>query len=333
MLIKRLSLLFCLFLCLSLATVSAQESTPEATPAAPTAEATVESTAEPTAEATVSVQFTESGSYNVRQPVGEFVRQYTVYVPEKYFELEAPVPLILALHGAGGTGQGMQAFSGLDAIADKEGFLVAYPDAISNSWNDGRNDGVKEINDLGYLEHLIDSVAEKADIDRTRVYATGFSRGAMMAYRLICNYPTQFAGIAAVASTFPTYLISECQNAPPVAVMMVQGTDDPIVPWTGIRNGYLSAMSSMRFWGQHNRCSTLGPIKEAVDLNPLDGTRLLIQSASKCVQPAMLYGVFNGGHTWPGHPIQAGMELGLTSADFDVAAAMWEFFEPLAVEA
>ncbi len=317
--IKRLSLLCCLLLCLCLATVSAQEATPETTP-------------ESTAEATASVGFTEAGSYNVRQPVGDLVRQYTLYVPESYFEAESSAPLILALHGAGGTGQGMQAFSGLDAIADKEGLLVAYPDAISNAWNDGRGDGVSEINDLGYLAHIIDSVAEKANIDRTRVYATGFSRGAMMAYRLICNFPTQFAGIAAVASTFPTYLIPECQNAPPVAVLMVQGTDDPIVPWTGLRTGYLSAMSSLRFWGQHNRCSTLGPIKEAVDLNPLDGTRLLIQEASKCEQPAILYGVFNGGHTWPGHPIQAGTELGLTSADFDVAVAMWEFFAPLAVE-
>ncbi|MCA0454356.1 MAG: hypothetical protein LCI00_10315 [Chloroflexi bacterium] len=311
--LKRLFLLACCLMCFCLATVNAQEATPEATPT------------------DASARFTISGSYNVRQPVGDLVRQYTVYVPESYFEAEAPVPLILALHGAGGTGQGMQAFSGLDAIADQEGLLVAYPDAISNAWNDGRGDGVSEINDLGYLEHIIDSVAEKADIDRTRVYATGFSRGAMMAYRLICNYPTQFAGIAAVASTFPTYLISECQNAPPVPVMMVQGTDDPIIPWTGIPRGYLSAMNSLRFWAQHNRCSTAGPIKEAVDLSPLDGTRLLIQTASKCVQPTVLYGVFNGGHTWPGHPIQAGMELGLTSTDFDVAVTMWAFFEPLVV--
>lgn len=331
---KLLSLLFGLMLCFTLAGVRAQDATPGTPPAAPTAETTPERTAEAPAEMTPEITaFTVTGTYTVRQPVGDIVRQYTVYVPPKYFELDTPVPLIMVLHGAGGTGQGMQSFSGFDALADKEGFIVAYPDAVSNAWNDGRGDGVSQINDLGYLAHLIDSVAEKANIDRTRVYATGYSRGGMMAYRLACAFPKRFTAVASVASTFPIYLISECQNAPPRPVMVIQGTDDPVIPWTGIPRAYLSAMNTLRFWGQQNRCSTLGPIREAVDLSPLDGTRLLIQAGSKCQQPVVLYGVFNGGHTWPGHPVQVDFDLGLTSADFDAAVAIWDFFQPLALEA
>ncbi|MBI1278399.1 MAG: hypothetical protein GC179_09750 [Anaerolineaceae bacterium] len=340
MLLKRLLLVSVLLLCLCIAAVSAQDASPEATPVATaeaTAEATVaavtESTAEATAEATAAVRFDVPGNYAVRQPVLNLTRQYIVHVPAKYFEMKAPVPLLLVLHGAGGTGQGMQSFSGFDAISDKEGFIVAYPDAINTAWNDNRGDQLSSIDDVGYLEHIIDSVAEKANIDLNRVYAAGYSRGGMMSYRLGCVLPTKFAAVASVASTFPMYLLLECQNAPPKAVMIIQGTDDPIVPWMGIQTAYFSAAESLRFWGQHNRCAVLGPIKESVDLSPLDGTRLLIQEGSKCKQPVVLYSVFHGGHTWPGHPVRASFDLGLTSLDFDAAAVIWDFFKGQSLEA
>jgi polyhydroxybutyrate depolymerase len=301
--------------------------TPEATQLAPTAESTVEATSEATAEATPAVRFKVAGTYTVRQPVGELRRQYTVHVPAKYFETEAPAPLVMILHGAGGTGRGIESYTGFDTLSDKEGFIVAYPDAISGAWNDNRGDEVQTVDDLGYLAHLIDSVADKANIDRTRVYAAGYSRGGMMSYRLGCVLPTQFAAVASVASTFPRYLLAECQNAPPKAVMVIQGTDDPIIPWMDIQRVYLSAADTLRFWGQHNRCKNLGPIREAVDLSPLDGTRLLTQDALQCKQPILLYSVFHGGHTWPGHPIDVAFDLGLTSMDFDASAAIWEFFK------
>ncbi len=319
---------------------SAQDATPEATPPESTAEvtriettaeATVEVTLEATAEATAAVRFEVAGTYTVRQPVGDLRRQYTVHVPAQYFEAEEPVPLVMILHGAGGTGQGIESFSGFDSLSDKEGFIVAYPDGINNAWNDNRGDEMSTVDDVGYLGHIIDSVAEKANIDRTRVYAAGYSRGGMMAYRLGCALPMQFTAVASVASTFPMYLLLECQNAPPKAVMVVQGTDDPVVPWMGIKSAYFSAAETLRFWGQHNRCSNLGPIKEVVDLSPLDGTRLLTQEGSKCRQRIALYSVFNGGHTWPGHPINAPFDLGLTSMDFDASAAIWDFFKAQAL--
>jgi polyhydroxybutyrate depolymerase len=305
---------------------STAEATAEVTKAA-TTEATIEATSEATAEATPIVRFDVPGNYAVRQPVVNLTRQYVVHVPAKYFEMKAPVPLLLVLHGAGGTGQGIQSYSGFDAISDKEGFLIAYPDAINTAWNDNRGDELSTVDDVGYLEHIIESVAQKANIDLNRVYTAGYSRGGMMAYRMGCVAPTKFAAVASVASTFPMYLLLECQNAPPKAVMIIQGTDDPVVPWMGIQTGYFSAADSIKFWGQHNRCTVLGPIKEAADLSPLDGTRLLTQEGSKCQQPIVLYSVFHGGHTWPGHPIQAPFDLGPTSMDFDAAAAIWDFFK------
>src|SRR6266496_4128231 len=127
--------LFCIFVMLLLVSVTAaQDATPE-------------------------VRFEAPGSYTVRQPVGDLHRQYIVHVPAKYFEDKKPGPLVMLLHGASGTGQGMESFTGFDALSDKEGFIVAYPDAINTAWNDGRGDEASEIDDVGYLEHIIDSVA------------------------------------------------------------------------------------------------------------------------------------------------------------------------------
>lgn len=353
MLFKRLLLLTVFGFVLCIATAFAQDATPEATPAEataeatrieptaqPTSEATAEATAESTAEATSEAnaevtpapRFTQAGTYVVRQPVGDLRRQYTVHVPAKYFETEAPAPLLIVLHGAGGTGQGMESFAGFDMLSDKEGFIAAYPDGINNAWNDNRGDEMSTVDDVGYLNHIIDSLAEKLNIDLTRVYAAGYSRGGMMAYRLGCVLPTRFAAVASVASTFPMYQLLECQNAPPKAVMVIQGTDDPVVPWMGIQTAFFSAADTLRFWGQHNRCAVLGPIKEAPDLSPLDGTRLLTQEGSKCEQPIVLYSIFHGGHTWPGHPVQAPFDIGLTSMDFDAAAAIWDFFKGVTLQ-
>jgi len=330
---------FCVvFMLLLVSVAAAQDATPEATPPQASADTTAEATTEVTVEATVEVtteatpapqRFKEAGSYTVRQLVdGTLHRQYIVHIPAKYFETENPVPLLLLLHGAGGNGHGMETFTGFDGLSDKEDFIVAYPDAINTAWNDGRGDEASEIDDVGYLAHIIDSVAAKANIDRTRVYAAGYSRGGMMSYRLGCVLSDQLAAVASVASTFPIYLLTECKNAPPKAVMVIQGTDDPVVPWMGIQSAYLSAADTMKYWAQHNECPVIGPIKDAPDLNPLDGTRLLTQEAVKCKQPFVLYSVFHGGHTWPGHPVDmGGFDAGLTSRDFDASTTIWEFFK------
>ncbi|MBA3872547.1 MAG: alpha/beta fold hydrolase [Anaerolineae bacterium] len=361
MMIKKALFVFVLLLLL-VGIAAAQDATPEATPAeatteatlieataeatsiAPTAEATSvkataeatteltaeatsEATSEATAEATPAVRFKAAGSYTVRQQVADLTRQYIVHVPQKYFDDKKSVPLVLMLHGASGTGQGMEAFTGFDKLSDKEGFIVAYPDAINTAWNDGRGDDASVIDDVGYLEHIIDSVAAKADIDRKRVYAAGYSRGGMMAYLLGCVLPDKIAAVVSVSSTFPIYEFDQCKDSVPKPVMIIQGTDDPIVPWMGIQSAYFSATDSLRFWGKHNQCSILGPIKDSADINPLDGTRLLTQEAVKCKQPVILYGVFHGGHTWPGHPVQTDTNLGLTSLDFDASVTIWEFFK------
>jgi polyhydroxybutyrate depolymerase len=114
-------------------------------------------------------------------------------------------------------------------------------------------------------------------------------------------------------------------------VIVIQGTDDPIVPWRGAPGGYLSAADTVAYWSLHNQCDTYNGITLDDDVDPDDNTRVLRESFTGCEDSAdvMLYGIFYGGHTWPGGPIRAPFELGATSGDIDAARVIWEFFNSI----
>ncbi|MBZ0285542.1 MAG: hypothetical protein K8L97_32730 [Anaerolineae bacterium] len=301
----------------------AQDVTPELTPEV-TAEATPESTP-------VVMEFPGPGSYTVRQTFGEVERSYRIYIPANYAEGDEAVALIIVMHGAGGTGAGIESFSGFNELSEQEGFIVIYPNGVDNVWADGRDGdprvGVQD--DVGYLARVIELLKQSLRIDPARIYATGHSMGGFMAFRLACELPDQIAAIAPVAATFPNYLREECADSPPVPMLMAHGTDDNIVPWAGVPIGYFSAGESLGFWAIHNECATRDPITALEDIDPDDGTFVLREGYTDCAEGAdvQLYGVYHGGHTWPGHVIGVSFELGLTSKDLDATAVIWEFFK------
>lgn len=291
----------------------------------PTPEATAESTLEVTAEATSN--FPGAGSYTIQDTIGGLQRTYRIYIPETD-DPNALMPLVIVLHGAGGTGAWMESFTGFNDLADEEKFVVVYPDGINRVWNDGRigDARIGNIDDVDFMTQIIDFVSEKLPVEG--VYVTGYSMGGMLSFRLACELPDKIHAIASVASTFPEYLLSTCRNTDPVPVLIIQGTDDPVVPWVGIRGGYLSAANSLTYWANHNNCSTESGIGVQDDTDSNDHTRVLQQGFSECEGDAdvTLYGVIFGGHTWPGRPFEAPFELGLTSADIDATQVIWEFF-------
>jgi polyhydroxybutyrate depolymerase len=297
----------------------AQEATPELTP-----EATVEATPEPVFE------FPGTGAFTVQSSDGTFDRQYRIYIPDSYAEANSPVPLLLVLHGAGGTGASIAQVTAFNDLADTHGFIVIYPDGYNRIWNDGRppDPRVGPVDDVAYLADVIQSLQGALNIDPARVFATGYSAGGMMAFRLGCELPDMIAAIAPVATTFPQYLVSNCQGTPPLPVMIIQGTDDPVIPWVGYQGGYLSVGQSLEYWGNHNGCAETSPQILLPDVEASDGTLVVFESRADCSDDAevQLYGIYHGGHTWPGHPLQAPFELGLTSLDIDATQVIWDFF-------
>ncbi len=253
-----------------------------------------------------------------------------------------PAPLVIVLHGGGGTGAGMIKLTGFNAVADREGFVVVYPDGVERHWNDGR--GVEwyrahtqEIDDVGFISALIDELSRKLNIDASRVYATGISNGGMMSYRLGCELSDRIAAIAAVTASLAVDMVKEWSPSRPVPVLIIAGTADPLVPWGGgeIRFGgrtfgtVVSVPDTVKFWVEKNGCMTTPVVRRLPDSDPDDGTSVRREAYSRCRGGAevVLYVVEGGGHTWPGG-LQYLPErtIGKTSREFNASEVIWQFF-------
>lgn len=141
----------------------------------------------------------------------------------------ARAPLVVVLHGEGASAEQARDDLGWNAVADHEGFVVAYPEGVDHGWNAGpsccfpNNAGV---NDVGFLNEALSILTKQDLIDRSRVYAVGFSAGGSMAYTWECAHPGLLAGIGPVDAD----LLIECRDHAPVTVAAVYGGTDRLVP-------------------------------------------------------------------------------------------------------
>lgn len=165
-------------------------------------------------------------------------RSYLTYVPRG---LQPGAPLVLVLHGSGESAAQIRVGTGygFERLADERRFAVVYPNARSFDWNDCSRvgdfsvDGA-EVDDVGFLGVLVDKLVAEIGADRGRVFATGVSSGGFMAMRLALEAPTRFRAVAAVAANVPAPENFKCQPAGPgVSVMIMNGTQDPLVPFAG----------------------------------------------------------------------------------------------------
>lgn len=160
-------------------------------------------------------------------------RRADLYVPARVPQQRA-VPLLMVLHGLYLDPGSAEASSGLDQVADAEGVAVAYPQGLNQSWNAGTccdTASRDDVDDVGFLAHVVDLVNNVQAIDRDRVYVAGFSNGGMMALRAVCARPDVFAAAASVGGT----LQSGCLSAAPSSALLVHGLRDTTVPYAGTR--------------------------------------------------------------------------------------------------
>ena len=268
-------------------------------------------------------------------------RSYLLYLPSSYHQSTA-APLVVALHGGGGTGKKVDKLLHLNSLADQHGFIVAYPDAVDHHWNDGR--GVKKyrsqrenVDDVGFISGMIDTISGDFSIDHKRVYVTGASNGAMMSFRLGCELSYKITAIAPVIGSMPENIVAECAPTKPMPLMMINGTDDPLVPWEG---GYvhvyrkkmgkiISVRQTIDFWVTHNGCSPDPQIRKLPDTDPEDGTSVQKHIYRQCRDGAdvVLYEIIGGGHTWPGgYQFLPEFLIGKTNRDFNATKTIWDFF-------
>jgi len=270
---------------------------------------------------------------------GGLEREVLLTVPDT---LDGPAPLVLAIHGLLENGAAMRnrvTLRRLDALAERYGFVVAYPSAIGLVWSPGtplptRAPGPAR-DDPAYLKAVIDLVRDRVAIDERRIFATGFSQGGLMSFALACRNPGLIRAVASVAMPLPEALTADCARHPPDGVMFVHGTEDPIVPFDGgpipagprASTELKSFDASVEFFRRTKGCAGSGEIRtwDARD----DGTEVLRRAWYGCRRGAVEgYRVEGMGHRWPsGGPLfPVAAITGETTREIDGAATVLGFF-------
>lgn len=254
-----------------------------------------------------------------------------------------PLPLLLMFHGGDqGDALKMVQRTGFNAIADRERFAVVYPAALP-VWNEGSRTTADSPDDVAFIRSLIQHLLRTENIDRRHIYATGASRGGIFTLRLACELSDQIAAFAPVIASFPTSYVDSCRPQRPVSILMINGTSDSFVPWSGgtIRKGrtrgrggeVISVPETVAFWQQHNHCRKDPDIQQLPDINKTDDTTVKVWTYLDCNQGSTvkLVEIIGGGHTWAGMPVSIGSFgrrlVGNTSYDINASDFIWRFFQ------
>jgi polyhydroxybutyrate depolymerase len=245
-------------------------------------------------------------------------RSYRLYVPAG---VTSPVPLVVMLHGGFGSAAQAERSYGWDALADREGFAVAYPDGVGRAWNAGTCCGRparQGIDDVGFVTAVVDDVAARVPVDRRRVYATGMSNGGMMTYSLACGSDV-FAAIGPVAAT----QVAACGSPRPTSVLAVHGDDDRAVRTDGEPGAGIAEVDGMpiadvdAFWRGVDGCGA-----PAVSV-----AAPVTTSTAGCAdgRGVTLISIAGAGHQWPGSlPVRDGADP--PSGALDATTTLWVFF-------
>jgi polyhydroxybutyrate depolymerase len=265
--------------------------------------------------------------------VEEYNRTYALYRPTGW-DKQKNMPLVLLLHGAGGNADDMERLTGFIDIAEREKFILVYPEGINNQWNDGR--GRNElVNDVGFISKLVDFMANEFSIDKNKVYVGGMSNGGFMTMRLACELADKITAVAAVAATVDSAVDANCQTAKPVPVMLIIGNKDKLVPLNGgivprlPKSVLLSHRALTAKWARRDGCNMQPNISDLPELNH-DGTTVTktVYSGGKNNTEVISYLVGNGGHTWPGgSQYLPAMLIGKTTHELIASEVIWEFFK------
>ncbi len=264
-------------------------------------------------------------------------RCYLLYVPSQ-LDPSKSAPLVISLPGVGLKPQGLAEMTGWNAIAEREGLVVAYPQGtgIPLRWNSAAAHGDETADDVQFIVDLVAEIAESLPVDPQRVYINGLSNGGGMAFRLVCERPDLFAALGGVAG-FYAPPPGGCMPGQPVPVIAFHGTADPLVLYQGgqIPTSFLTSLFGFSparpelvypgveawadAWAARNGCQTAPDRKRLTD-------EVEVTSYKSCSKNAavVLYTIEGGGHAWPS---QSRTGFSLTTKDIDATETIWAFFD------
>jgi polyhydroxybutyrate depolymerase len=273
---------------------------------------------------------------------GKYRRHAVEHIPSSY-DATQPMPLVLVLHGAFSTAKQMDHWAEWSSLADREGFIVVYPEGIGiwgflQHWNAGHCCG-KAVrdgwDDVAFIDALIDNLLDRHVVDERRIYMVGLSNGGMMTYRYAAERSSRLAAAAVVSGALgsrespdaPEWCLPE--PAEPVPMLVIHGTEDDSIPYEGgvaakKNNGrtYLSVDDAVAFWARANQSK--GTVESRLLFR---GTVQEETGMNKDGKPAIrLCRIHGWGHQWPGGSITRSLPEDHALRGFDAASYIWDFF-------
>ncbi len=273
--------------------------------------------------------------------VGGLMRSYRTYVPKG---LPKSAPLVVVMHGSGEDPQGIRTGTGyaFERLADQHGFAVAYPKSYASDWNDCSRIGDKVLegviaDDAAFLAAMVDKLVGEFHLDSARVFATGVSSGGSMAMRLALEQPSRYRAVAAVVANVPAPQNFQCKPAAQAtSVMIMNGTEDPLVPYAGGEISLLglfykggptiSSRASAQYfaaWGNLSGAPQTSE-KTVAEGVRVEQNRWSTVGARTEVELVTIHG---GGHGLPQPYARRPKLLGPSPMEPDGSAMIWAFFE------
>jgi polyhydroxybutyrate depolymerase len=267
-------------------------------------------------------------------------RTYIVQAPK---ESRGLLPVVFVFHGGGGRGANMANVGFRELVAKKQ-FLAVYPDGWRGNWNDGRNapriiSQREGVDDVKFVRAMVDDLANRYPIDRTRVFATGVSNGGIFCHYLAAKAADLFAAVAPVIGGLAEPVATTFKPSHPISLLVIQGDADPLVPINGgpiagsDRGGRVIATEEMlKKYLAHNGITGPPQLEQLPDRDPRDGTTTEVRRwpPGRDGVRAEYYLVKGGGHTMPGRTPAGVLRetfAGKTSRDFDGLEVIWNFFK------
>lgn len=274
-------------------------------------------------------------------------RNYHMYLPENVIN----APIVILLHGNRSDNDELMGFTNAKApykawedIARQADIILAVPNGTNGpsghrGWNDCRDDasGNPVVNDVLFIDNLIDFILNEHRADASKVFALGTSNGGHMAMRLAQEIPNKLTAFSAIVASNPVN--SQCINSTsPISALFMNGTEDPINPYVGgemssNRGEVFSGQETIDYWINRNQTDTTPTVTDLADIDVEDGctVKKYVYANGTNNTEVAFYEIIGGGHTEPSISERYSNLFKVVvkeqNGDIEMATEVWNFFK------